>query len=255
MSNKITLEDFYAERVASMDGMSATYGFVREEYDEGLSKIMDSLDMDYTWIGAASEGEDIFYSALTEHFDVLEDSGKDSTYRIKASKEDFRVLEQRLDQHFSRGYDRPELVGILRAEFPDVSQRRFRREDDLPSEQPFKSSFGSWNNALWSAGLETDEQLTEEELAHQLIRKTHELNKERDILIETASAREINESEDMHNERSFQDAFGSIEEAYEDAGLGEVRVIEEEMEDWRSIIYTPHSDLIEVNELDAGHRL
>ncbi len=255
MSDKILLEDFYSERIASLDQMSATYGFIREEYDQGISEIVDSLEMDYTWIGASGDGVDIFYSALAEEFDMLEDIGKDSTYRIKASKEDFQVLEERLDQHFSRGYDRSELVGILRAEFPEVSQRRFREEDDLPTEQPYKSRFGGWNNALWSAGLPTEDQLTDQELEHQLIAKTHDLNDKRDLLVETASARDINSSEGMNNERSFQETFGSIEDAYESAGLGNIRLIEKEMEEWRSIIYTPYSDIIEVSTKDVGHKL
>lgn len=255
MSKEVLLQDQYAELVESLDRESATYGFVREEYEEGLEKIIDSLEMDYTWIGSGTEGEDVFYMALASEFDVLEDVGKDSTYRVKASKEEFEVLQERLDQHFERGYDKAQLIGILRAEHPNVSQRDLRDAEHLPSEQPFVSRFGSLNNARWRAGLPSDEQLKQEELEHQLVRKTHELNEDRDLIVETPSARDINEDEEMHNEKAFQEAFGSIEESFESAGLSTVRKLEKEMEDWREIIYTPHSDTVAINEKDAGHRL
>lgn len=249
------LNDDYAELVASLDEDSASYGFVAKEWENGIDKILNSLNSDYTWIGAGTESEDVFYKFLASEFNMLNDAGKDHTYEITSDTKNFEVLRARLNQHFSKNYDSSELVGILRAEYPDTSQRRFRSSDSLPSEQPFKDRFGNWSNAHWCAGLRNEEQVDRDLLIDQLVRETHFKNNDSDMLVETLSAREIDEKTGMHNKEAYQNAFGSIENAYREAGLETVRKLEKEMKDWRNIIYPPHSDLVPVKDEDVGHRI
>lgn len=255
MAEDVHLQDHYAELVESLDKQTATYGFIQKEYAEGLNKIISSLEDDYTSIGAGTEAEDIFYKALATKFEMLEDIGKESTYNIKSCKKEFLTLKERLDTHFKQKYDRPRLIGILRKEYPDISQSKLRKNDDLPSEQPFVSRFGSLNNAIWNAGLPTNEELTKPELEHQLIKKTHRINQDRDMLIETPSARQINEDPDLHNAQAYQEAFGTLEEAFNSASLSTIRELENEMEEWREIIYTPHSDRVPINEKDIAQKI
>lgn len=54
-------------------------------------------------------------------------------------------------------------------------------------------------------------------------------------MIETLSAREIQEKDNIHSEQRFRELFGSIEKAYEEAGLGTVRDIEEELGEWHRL--------------------
>jgi hypothetical protein len=251
----VILRDFYSELVASIDESSAVYGFVSKEWESGLDGIIGSVEDGYDWIGAGSESEDVFYSFLGSEFDLLDEGSSEYIFEISSGKKDFEVLKDRFEQHFSDGYDGSELVGILRSEYPETSQRRFRNEDGLPSEQPFKDRFGSWSNAHWHAGLKGEEQVDEEVLLHKLIRKIHERNSGHSVLIETLSASEIDEADDIHNTQAYQQVFGSLENAYREAGLGNIRKLESEMLEWRNLIYSPHSNLVEIDEKDIGYKL
>jgi|GEM_PF-1525602 len=248
------LKEYYSGIIARIDPESASYGFLKKEWESSLEKLEETVEQGYQNIGSGTQGEDIFYKILDSEFQVLEERRLENTYQIKAGLEEVKILGERIRQHFNRGYDKPELIGYLRAA-DKKSQRYFRQKEQLPSENPYISHFGGWNNALWHAGIETQEQLDKEELEDQLRRKTHELNRNRDLLIETPTAKQIEEDPSLHNKSEFQQRFGSIEEAFRSANLGYIRKLEKEHLKWHQIIYEPHSKIIELRDRHTGIRL
>jgi len=222
-------KEYFSEQIASVEA-SDLQNFKTSYGLEALSDIYENVEGKY----AVPDGlhEKMIYRHLEEDIGLLREV-EDGKFYVAWDEEDIELFHDRLEQHLSRGFDRPELVAYMRSEYSKLgespSQSHFREKDDLPSEVPYKSRYGNWNNALLMAGLEPNETDTGKDvLKEELLMKTHEMNQDSDILLRTPSAREINEDEFMHSESQFQHHFGSIEEAFESAGLGVIRALEKD---------------------------
>jgi len=198
--------------------------------DEGLDVLEGIYDGKGNYVSVRDQDERRVYDELEDELGILREVD-DGRYFIAWDNEDIEFFHDRVKQHLKRGYDRPELVGYLRSEYERMgeppTQTDFREKEGFPSEMPYKSRYGDWNNALLMAGLDTKETgVGKDILEAELLVKTHEMNEDNDFLEKTPSARQINEENRMHSETQFQHHFGSIEEAFESAGLGKVRDME-----------------------------
>ena len=224
---ELRMEEYLSEMIASAEA-SELQNFRTDHGLEAVENIYSDSKEQYS--DPENFSQKMLYRHLEEETGIVRETESGDFY-IAWDEEDIELFYDRLEQHLSRGFDRPELVAYMRVEYEKLgespSQSHFRDNDDLPSEVPYKSRYGNWNNALFMAGLEPNETDSGKDvLEEELIIKTHEMNEDSDILLRTPSAREINEDDSMHSESQFQHHFGSIEEAFESASLGTIRVLE-----------------------------
>lgn len=241
---QIRLQEYLSEKIIESDDSDSFYSFETPLGVEALERIYEDSEEGYS--NPDNFQQRSIYNFLEDEFGLVEEI-EHNGYEVLWETDDIEVLHDRLEQHISEGYDRTELVALLRAEYQELgelpTQTHFREQEHLPSEMPYKSRFGDWNSALYMAGLDPEETRSEvDELVHELIQKTHEMNEDTEFLIETPSARQINEDSGMHSETQFRNRFGSIEAGFEEAGLAHIREIEKDHNLWREIVLTPYSD-------------
>lgn len=91
-----------------------------------------------------------------------------------------------------------------------------RDADDMPSIHWYKKEFGSWNDAVRAAGLEPNtapaREMDDEELLDQLREFAEELGR-------TPRAHELSDADQMPSSVTYQNRFGSWNEALLEAGL------------------------------------
>lgn len=255
LKEETRLEEYFSQAIAEIDQGTARYGLLNKYGVDSIDKILDNPDT--TYFSGDSTEESRVYKLLNQKFNLLDTWGS-RQYKLDTDREVLETFKERLEQHLDRGYDRVELVALLRNEYSELgelpTQRHFREQDHLPSELPYKSRFGDWNSALYMAGLDPEETGAEkEELEHELIKKTHEMNEDTDFLLKTPSAREINEDESMHTEAQYRHHFGSIEEAFSEAGLGNIRAMERQHVKWNEIVFKPYSGQLMDDYSDLDH--
>lgn len=222
----LRLEEYMSEQIVSASE-SSFHSFRSDLGLEAVENIYETAEASHT--EPETFPEKMVYRHLEEEVGMVREV--DDSFYIAWDKEDVDVFYDRLEQHLSGTYDRPELVAHMRNEYNELgespTQTHFREKKGIPSPMPYKSRYGDWNSALFMSGLPTDETDTAlDVLEHELIIKTHEMNEESDKLIETPSARQINADDSMHSETQFQSRFGSIEEAFESAGLATIRALD-----------------------------
>lgn len=111
-----------------------------------------------------------------------------------------------------------ELVEILREETEELGRTptvgHFEESMELPSPMTFKNRFGEWNNAVWRAGLDfNQEKYGKEELLDQLRQKSREMD------VDVPTIEDIREDSDMPGYSTYRKEFGSYEELLEEAGM------------------------------------
>lgn len=229
------IKDHYSTKIAELDQTTATYGFLRKSYEEAIDNLRQDIDNNIGWINPEGTAEGVIYQ-LFEQWGIFEETDFQSKYKLDADTKEVEILEERLDQHFDNSYDKSELVGILKAHSEDgqpPSARELRRNDQTPTENPFKHKFGSLSNAYWHAGLEprqrdeADKEIVEEEY----LKAVHQANQDRDILLEAPS---ISEEFDYH--KTYRNHFDSAEELRKETGTDLVKEIEKELRDWNEAI-------------------
>ena len=194
-----------------------------------------AIRKDINWKSPESTEVGVVYSLFEKWGGVFEETEFQKRYKINIDQECLDILEERLDQHFSNGYDKPELVGILRATAEDENPpgaRDLRSSDQTPSEVPYKNNFGSLANAYWHAGLEPTQNTYDEDiLVEEFLRELHRSNEDRDIHIETPN---IGDG-DMPDLRVYNNNFENPSELIEESHTGLIKEIEEELAHWNEI--------------------
>ena len=233
----LRLQEYMSEQIVSAEE-SSFHNFRTDLGLEAVENIYDSANTSHT--EPESFPEKMIYRHLEEEIGMVREV--DESFYIAWDVGDIEIFRERLEQHLSGTYDRPELVAHMRNEYNELgespTQTHFRNKEGIPSPMPYKSRYGDWNSALFMSGLPTDETDVDLDiLEHELIIKTHEMNEDSDIVIETPSARQIDAQDSMHGEKQFRDRFGSIEEAFESAGLSVIRSLDEKDESFFAETY------------------
>jgi SOS-response transcriptional repressor LexA len=116
----------------------------------------------------------------------------------------------------SQKYSREELLTALRQYIDETGDRptvvAFRESDRYPSPNTYQREFGSWNQALKTAGIgDRHEQYSRELLLDAIQELTEEFGR-------PPSARELHESDEHPSRDPFEREFGSWADAVEAAG-------------------------------------
>ena len=160
-------------------------------------------------------------------FSVLEElglmekwGGKASPYEIKKPPEYFKIVKSELEKGIEKDknsiYTRKELTALLDDIKTLPTKNQIDERDDLPSSRTYENVFGSWNNAMWCAGFDPNEQIyTEDELLDQLYEMNDKLGRrpERKVFLD---------SDKTASRKAVENHFGTYEEFTATAGLYDI---------------------------------
>ena len=261
MREELELRQEYARKLVDIEDASATYGFLREYGEECVEKVEEIAESDLRSEVRSDSYEETAVFKLMEKVGILDNISGDY-YSIEVDPDELDIFRDQLEEDLDDEYGKHELIAYLQVHgerLNDASEKDrkptvdyLRSLDIPPTEKPYKDNFGSMTYALRVAGFEPKEELDKKFLEEELRRAIFRKNRENDELIETLSAREIQEDESLHSACAYQNIFGSIENAYEDALLSEVRGIEEDMERWQEIVgQFPRAEEIDRDNLRA----
>lgn len=155
----------------------------REYIKSNVDLIPEILESDKTFFKSEGRFQSAFYNVLDD-FGLMDHwGGLKNRYTKEAPDEYFKVLEHeirnKIEDEEKKTYRTGELLHLLQSTSEDLeeppTESFFDDDGDLPSANTYKTRFGSWNNALWRAGLETREHsYTEDELTAYVLEKYHE---------------------------------------------------------------------------------
>lgn len=242
MKEEIEKRQEFARELVELKNKPAAYAYVEEYGEEAIDKVQNIIESDLrSHVNSEGYGETVVYNFL-ENIDVLE-KYNDSQYRPNVGSSELAIFREQLEEETGDEYGKHELIAYLQAYGGDLEDgvddpttEIFRDIDDNPTEQPYKDKFGSFSWALHVAGFGSNDEVTKGMLEEDLRRAVFRKNEGNDELVETLSAREIDESELLRSEANYRQRFGSIENAYEEAGLSEVRDIESDLDDWHKLV-------------------
>lgn len=254
---EIRKREEYARKLVELEG-TATYGFLREYGRDVLDEIEDKAGREYERVLRVEDDDEMSNRVQGVLYSYFENTGflnsvnsRNSRYRVEADEEEVKLFKEQLEEDLDETYGEYELIAKLKVAADhleedgieaDSASDYLERIDEPKSGEPFKreDSFGSLTNALWRAGLETNEEL-DNELALQKLRKAvHEKNKNNDNLVSTLSVSEAKDSNITYSQPSLADKFGSFENAYKQARLETVRSIEKDLKTWNQIVSPYH---------------
>lgn len=246
MREEIERRQEFARDLVKVSDSSATYGFLEKYGEEGIDKVEEIINSKQR-SHVKSEGyeETVVFNFL-DNIGLL-DKFNDKHYRPDTDIQNLELFREQLKEDTDPEYGRQELLAYLQVYgeglsnvageeraptteyFREIEESGFEKP---PTEQPYKDKFGSFSWALHVAGFESRDEITEEMLEQDLRKAVFRKNEDNDELIETLSAREIEDSDMLRSATNYRQRFGSIEKAYKEAHLSEVRSIESDLNDW-----------------------
>ena len=197
----------------------------REAIKSNIDVVPDIVESDGTYFSGDTRQESLLYNVLGD-FSLMDYwGGNNDLYTVDAPEPYFEVFEREfrgmIDESKQERYSTGELLFLLDSAEDELGKsptEDFFDDDDLPSANTYKNRFGSWNNALWRAGLETREhEYTEEELLSYIFDRY--LENERIL-----SRAEVNRDPDAPSITAFEtpEEDYSFDDFLEDAGIPDV---------------------------------
>lgn len=147
--------------------------------------IEDLINDDGQWVTPDGRGEGQCLSVI-EQFGLVEQFGSSgSAYEITARPGLLHILHEQVEKYRETEpvrYTDEELIEAIQLEYDDVGKplsfRYVQDQDHLPDGNTYADRFGSWNNALWRAGIPpANETYEADEVADIVRRKYHELGR------------------------------------------------------------------------------
>jgi len=236
--NERQVGEKYAEKLASVEKNSKEHTFLDNYGIRYLNKLKNKLSDGNNWIRPTTTKEGTIYSLFSD-FDVLDNQGFTRKYRIETSLEELEILEERIEQHFSRNYDEIELIGIAKSEFDDhsLTTSNLRRKEQTPTEKPFNNAFGSLSNLNWRLEKDYRRKYDRKILIEEYLSETYEINEEFDFLIRNPSL----DSENLPPKKVFYNHFENIEELRVEANLETIAGLGDEFKETEELLETVYS--------------
>lgn len=145
----------------------------REAIKSNIDAVSEIVESEETYLSGDTRQESLLYNVLGD-FGLMDYwGGNNDLYTVDAPEAYFEVFEQEfrgmMDESKQERYSTGELLFLLDSAEDELgcspTEDFFDSDDNLPSANTYKNRFGSWNNALWRAGLDTREhEYVEEEL-------------------------------------------------------------------------------------------
>ena len=248
--------------------------FVRSQYARKVAELGREDDVDLDSVLSATRNvrscamggllDDRALEMLSSELDVLTNElfilrkEDESKYRKMLLNDQVLAAEERLEKYLSQFHDEAELIGILQAEagfLGETPTGRYFEDRGLASRDTFRRYFGSYNNAVWRAGLEPNQpEYGKDEMAH--LARTLFYEEE-----EAPTANDLQKDEWMPDKERIRNEFGSFGNFLSYAGLledymvkrgGEENVYDrEEYEAGANMYFDQSSSLKVLDEISA----
>ena len=230
VQHRITEEMILLEREMDADpgeGFNSYEGEIDKVYDAARdSEVLDEGELSKELL------------TLSERTGIVDEAA--GGYRVSGSTEDVEALEERLAVYSGPEYDRTELITRLKLESEKTYGRLSARDLDacshMPSTRPYETRYGSWNNALWHAGLEESKSNSRETMLEAVIDTIRGVNEDKPVdEYDIPNAVEFDELEDgpTANGLRYLEGINSYEDALEEVGFARIRQEDGKTEDGR----------------------
>lgn len=199
------------------------------ENDSGMGNAFENYEEALEWLYSSMDGEPEFQDDHSDHEEFFKLLKRTDLHKAE-SEEELWMLEARLEEYKTQGYDETELVARYRIKAEEkgepLTSSDTREMDNIPTPSSYKNSFGEWNTALWHAGVPYNEKLGTELLLDELNDYIHKLNEDRDIdEYEIPTTTKLNEADHPPSAKALRedDEIGSYKTALEKLGFQHLR--------------------------------